>query len=133
MLFLRTIIALLALVVFTAGAAGVPTLIHYCGGEPVAEACDPVECCSDEAETAEDACCSDLVEIHNVDTDAAVTPAPSLPPPAEFHGPALTDPTHELLESLTAATLLAEAPDRGATERPPRTVDRLARLDVFLI
>lgn len=126
-------IALLALVVFTAGVAGVPTLIHYCGGEPVAEACDPVECCSDEAETAEDACCSDLVEIHNVDTDAAVTPAPSLPPPAEFHGPAPSDPTHEILETLAASARRIEVSDRRGAERPPRTVDRLARLDVFLI
>lgn len=133
MAFFRTILTLLALAVFTAGAAGVPTLVHLCGGEPVAEACDPQECCSDEPETTDDGCCTDQVLIHNVDEDAAVTSAPSLPAPTEFHSVVAPDLQLSLLNQESAASETSVAlPDR----HPPsviRTNDRLAQLDIFLI
>lgn len=73
---LRPLIAVISMVLFFAATTGIPVMIHYCGGEAVAESCPPEDCCPEES------CCTDEVSVASVKNEGQTShhnaPAPSV-------------------------------------------------------
>lgn len=82
MFLLRPLIAVLSLVLFFAATTGVPVMIHYCGGEAVAESCPPEDCCEEES------CCTDEVSVTSVKNEGQISHI-GAPTPSECEGIAL--------------------------------------------
>lgn len=109
---LRPLIAAISLVLFFAATTGLPVVIHYCGGEAVAESCPPDDCCEEES------CCTDEVSVVSVKNEGQVSHV-SAPSPAECEGIAL-ERVGDLVQPGLACTL-QEHVDRTPAEPPDRS------------
>lgn len=64
---IRTILLSLLAFIVVAGATGVPHVVHLCTTQ-----CVEATTCCDEAETADDGCCSDLITIHQIEVTRGI-------------------------------------------------------------
>ncbi len=109
---LRPLIAVVSLVLFFAATTGLPVMIHYCGGEAVAESCPPEDCCEEES------CCTDEVSVTSVKNEGQISHI-GAPSPSECEGMAF-----ELVGDLVQTGLkrpLQEQVDRTPAEPPDRS------------